>query len=442
MSRPIASRYKCPSQAELSPLLFTGHLHFKRITDRNLLTKSMKPRAGKPTALAPIPCEGSAGPIPSYQISDCGQTFKLRAHLFQNGELCVQGDAAEMVAIKRGQLDMDNALVVGRGVSAAVYVARHVPTGDFVAVKRISITTKVHRDEIDSELLLLKTGVVHPHVVRHFGAFYDADNHFVEIVMEFMHFSLQEVASFLKGLGQLEDVLAAITFQFASGLAFLHSQRLLHRDIKPSNVLVNAEGYVKIVDFGIAKAVTTLGVLSSYVGTELYMSPERLETTEYSFASDVWSFGLTLVSLAWGGNPWDAEAAAAARADRPPAPSSLFERMQRTRSGEAPRLPPTLSPAAHDFIARCLIAEPDRRATAAELLSHPFLAGQTMASAVELMRRTVAHVTTLVKSSSKTTREELIEEARRLPLSAMRAIDTMLDEQRPQAPSARSLAPV
>merc|ERR1711939_574084 len=84
----------------------------------------------------------------------------------------------------------------------------------------------------------------------------------------------------------------------------------MHRDIKPGNILFSSAGFVKLGDFGITKTLhNTLPGLakeaSTYVGTSLYMSPERLQGKMYNFTSDVWSVGVMAIELALGKYPYD-----------------------------------------------------------------------------------------------------------------------------------------
>lgn len=75
----------------------------------------------------------------------------------------------------------------------------------------------------------------------------------------------------------------------------------IHRDLKPENILVNKLGDIKLTDFGISKALdNTYGVCGSFVGTAIYMSPERIKGDKFSFPSDVWSLGIILYELATG----------------------------------------------------------------------------------------------------------------------------------------------
>ena len=81
-----------------------------------------------------------------------------------------------------------------------------------------------------------------------------------------------------------------------SGLAYLNiCQKQMHRDIKPDNILVNSQGFVKLTDFGITKQLDeTSALMSTFVGTMNYMSPERMEGETYSAKGDIWSLGIIL----------------------------------------------------------------------------------------------------------------------------------------------------
>ncbi|MFE7553701.1 serine/threonine-protein kinase, partial [Streptomyces gardneri] len=108
---------------------------------------------------------------------------------------------------------------------------------------------------------------------------------------------------------------AVVAAHAAAGLAAAHRQGVVHRDIKPGNLLVDAEGTVKLADFGIARfvddpsaALTTTGQI---VGTGLYLAPERALGQPASSASDVYSLGCVLYQLLIGQPPFRADTATA-----------------------------------------------------------------------------------------------------------------------------------
>lgn len=102
-----------------------------------------------------------------------------------------------------------------------------------------------------------------------------------------------------------------ITDQICDALAYCHEQGVYHRDIKPENIMLQADGNVKIIDFGIAllagaRRVTWRG-LSGTVGTPDYMSPEQLRGERGTAASDIYAIGMMLYEMLCGRTPFDGE---------------------------------------------------------------------------------------------------------------------------------------
>src|SRR5215469_7774647 len=119
--------------------------------------------------------------------------------------------------------------------------------------------------------------------------------------------------------------------QVCSALAYAHSQGMIHRDVKPANIIVQQDGFVKLLDFGIARAdedrvdggMTRTGTL---VGTPAYMAPERLLGNPFDGRSDIFSAGVVLYQLLTGKLPFDAEYPAILQQilEQDPAPLSSF----------------------------------------------------------------------------------------------------------------------
>lgn len=137
--------------------------------------------------------------------------------------------------------------------------------------------------------------------------------------------SLREIldSSQVLPLEQLLD----LSIQIAEGLAEAHSHGFIHRDLKPRNVMLTKQGRLKILDFGLAKAVQAVhteeeGIGKSVtlpleltqqgkiVGTLAYMSPEQIEARNVDTRSDIFSFGTMLYEMASGKNPHLADTAA------------------------------------------------------------------------------------------------------------------------------------
>jgi serine/threonine-protein kinase len=105
----------------------------------------------------------------------------------------------------------------------------------------------------------------------------------------------------------------SIAFGVAQGLWAAHRRGIVHRDVKPANIMLSDDGFVRIVDFGLAllvgdTRVTTSGVT---VGTVAYMSPEQTSDAEVAANTDIWSLGVTLYEMLAGRHPFHGEVSAA-----------------------------------------------------------------------------------------------------------------------------------
>jgi len=101
--------------------------------------------------------------------------------------------------------------------------------------------------------------------------------------MEYMGVgSLQDVV--LHGGCQSEKTLCRIATNVLNGLAHIHQNRMVHRDIKPHNLLMNHAGEIKISDFGLARTLSeNVTNAKTFVGTLLYMAPERIGGSDYAY---------------------------------------------------------------------------------------------------------------------------------------------------------------
>lgn len=176
------------------------------------------------------------------------------------------------------------------------------------------------------------------------------------------------------GIGDADAV--ALAVELFEGLGFAHSQGVIHRDVKPQNVMLDADGHVKIMDFGIARLLDadTLTSEGDLIGTVAYMSPEQAAGRRVGPPSDVYSAGLVLFELLAGENPLRRETPA--------------ETLASVAAGRLPSLGewrPDLPAALVDLVDAACAPRPGDRPAAADLA----VALEELLESGELGRRTL-----------------------------------------------------
>jgi predicted ATPase len=223
---------------------------------------------------------------------------------------------------------------LGRGGMGVVYKARETSLGRHVALKFLPAEYAGDPDRLGRFLREARTASAlnHPHICTVHAIGEHQGRPF--IVMEFIEgLTLQALAT----RRPRPDEMARLAGQAAQALAAAHAAGVVHRDIKPENVMVRADGYVKVLDFGLARRLpafvqqvpdggrdTTPGEV---LGTVAYMSPEQACGAAVDCASDIFSLGIVLYQLVAGRHPFEAGSALEmlfAIRDRQPPPLSQF----------------------------------------------------------------------------------------------------------------------
>jgi Protein kinase domain/SPOR domain len=273
----------------------------------------------------------------------------------------------------------------GHGSMGNVYKARDRETGETVALKLLKpeiASDQAMMDRFKNELLFARK-ITHKNVCR----VHDF-NRIAGIAYTSMEFvegeSLRSVLNRFGGLRLRKAI--DVSLQICSGLKEAHAQGIVHRDLKPENVMVDVQGNVKIMDFGIARSMEAATRLTgSLVGTPAYMAPEQVGGKAVDYRTDIYSLGLMLYEMFTGAQAFQADspvAVALKQIRETPAPPHEVE----------PRIP---VPVEHAIL-KCLEKEPARRfqsvAELEQVLSAPTALGNPMASAVAMPSR-VAHTT-------------------------------------------------
>lgn len=238
----------------------------------------------------------------------------------------------------------------GCGNMGDVYKARDRETGEIVALKLVKpeIASDAAMMERFKNELLFARKITHKNVCRVYDFNRIAGTAYTS--MEFVEGeSLRSVLNRFGGFPIRKGV--AVALQICSGLKEAHAQGIVHRDLKPENVMIDAQGNVKIMDFGIARSMEAATRLTgSMVGTPAYMAPEQVAGKPVDYRTDIYSLGLILYEMFTG--------AQAVQADTPVAVA-----LKQLR--ETPQCPheidPTIPLPIERAILKCLEKDPARR---------------------------------------------------------------------------------
>lgn len=313
---------------------------------------------------------------------------------------------------------------VGMGGMAVVFKAMDTLTGRCVAIKMLreeeAANPQILRRFVNESRAVARLN--HNNIVRIYDV--SVDNPLKYIVMEYIDgMTLHDYMEYKKPLDWRDAVI--YIDQILRALDHAHQNGVVHRDIKPQNIMLLEGGYVKVMDFGIAKlldATDQTVKTSSAIGTVYYISPEQAQNTTIDCRSDIYSLGCMLYEMVTGKLPFTADNSVAVAvkqiSEQPVAPSQIN-----------PRIPLGLE----QIILCAMQKKPaDRYQSASQMLRH-IRQFENDPTIVFIMRRPaqktptsdVAIKRTETSSPDQRTPEQQAEQVRREPEARARVYDNL-----------------
>ncbi|NXK26906.1 MK15 kinase, partial [Arenaria interpres] len=286
---------------------------------------------------------------------------------------------------------------LGKGAYGIVWKAIDRRTGEIVAVKKIfdAFRNRTDAQRTFREIMFLQEFGEHPNIIKLLDVIRAQNDKDIYLIFESMETDLHAV---IKKGNLLKDIHKCyILYQLLKATKFIHSGNVIHRDQKPSNILLDADCFVKLCDFGLARSLCQMNEdqgnppLTEYVATRWYRAPEILLSSQsYTKGVDMWSIGCILGELLLG-KPLFPGTSTMNQIEQIlrviPAPSSedilgmqsdykasVIDRMSsRQRMTFEQIFPPSTPLPALDLLKKLLVFNPDKRLTAEEALQHPYV---------------------------------------------------------------------
>uniref|UniRef100_A0A8P4GEC9 non-specific serine/threonine protein kinase n=1 Tax=Dicentrarchus labrax TaxID=13489 RepID=A0A8P4GEC9_DICLA len=271
-----------------------------------------------PTPRPPVPSGPPASSAPSQGRSPQREPQRVSHEQFR---------AALQMVVDPGdpRTYLDHYIKIGEGSTGIVCIATVKTTGKLVAVKKMDLRKQQRRELLFNEVRV--------------------------------HDGVNTVANTTQ-----DEQIATVCLSVLKALSVLHTQGVIHRDIKSDSILLTHDGRVKLSDFGFCAQVSKeVQRRKSLVGTPYWMAPELISRLPYGPEVDIWSLGIMVIEMVDGEPPYFNE---------PP-----LKAMKMIRDNLPPKLKNLhkVSPLLKGFLDRMLVRDPAQRATASELLKHPFL---------------------------------------------------------------------
>ncbi|KAL9645685.1 hypothetical protein ABK040_003418 [Willaertia magna] len=245
---------------------------------------------------------------------------------------------------------------LGTGKFGRVYLAREKKTKYIVALKLLD-KKQLEKEKVAHQLrreIEIQSHLRHKHILRLFGYFHDKNN--VYLIIEYaprgeMYNYLQKCQRFT------EEQTSKFMCQMAKALQYCAKKHVIHRDIKPENILLDADGEIKLSDFGWAVHAPSKK-RNTLCGTLDYLPPEMIEKQPHDVTVDLWCIGVLCYEFLTG---------------NPPFYSTNDKSTMKNIVSVKYSFPEYVGDEARDLVKKLLVKDPTKRITLEDVLEHPFI---------------------------------------------------------------------